>query len=363
METKQEPVQVFDRWLRVPISEGYADFHLKWLRPQCDQDRHPATGERVVDSSEISDNPLVAEAKVEAADLLVRWAEDGRISRYALHFLEQHAYAKNRIAAETPPSEVAQITLTWSDSIDAAVTEALALVKTRGAALVRRSAAHAQAPQEETEQLIAAFFAQGLRVIPTHFGRIEDLRTDNTTNANTDQLGYTDAAIELHTDQPFLQVPPRLQLLQSITPAVEGGANYLVDARAAAAYLRDTDRHAYELLSSVPVHFHRRQKSFESLVVAPILSGADDDFLVRYSYFTMAPYCRPFAEMEDWYRAYDQLARLVRNPRHQYRFALQAGDFLLYDNHRMLHARTGFRGSRWVRGIYFDQAQQQSSGS
>lgn len=45
-------------------------------------------------------------------------------------------------------------------------------------------------------------------MVETHFGRIEDLRTDNTTNKNNDQLGYTDAAINLHTDQPFIADPP-----------------------------------------------------------------------------------------------------------------------------------------------------------
>jgi gamma-butyrobetaine dioxygenase len=68
----------------------------------------------------------------------------------------------------------------------------------------------------------------------------------------------------------------------------------------------------------------------------------------------MAPHRLPFAEMEAFYRAYDRFARIVRDPRHQYRFSLRAGDFLVYDNHRMLHARTGFTGRRWVRGIYFD---------
>jgi len=69
----------------------------------------------------------------------------------------------------------------------------------------------------------------------------------------------------------------------------------------------------------------------------------------------MAPHQLPFERMEEWYRAYDRFARLVRDPRHQLRFALRPGDFLLYDNHRMLHARTAFRGPRWVRGIYFDE--------
>ena len=103
------------------------------------------------------------------------------------------------------------------------------------------------------------------------------------------------------------------------------------------------------------VTFHRKQKSFERVLVSPILDfGAPGGFRIRYSYFTLAPYQRPFAEMEAWYRAYNRFARLVRDERHQYRFLLQAGDFLIYDNWRMLHARTAFTGARWVRGVYFD---------
>jgi len=78
-------------------------------------------------------------------------------------------------------------------------------------------------------------------------------------------------------------------------------------------------------------------------------------FQIRYSYFTMAPHRVPFARMRAWYRAYDAFARLVRDPRHQYQFALGRGDFVLYDNLRMLHGRTAFSGPRWLRGIYFDE--------
>ena len=198
-------------------------------------------------------------------------------------------------------------------------------------------------------------------VIETHFGRIEDLRTDNSTNKNTDQLGYTDAAIDLHTDQPFLDDPPRLQVLQSIRPAEIGGDNYLVDAFAAARYLESLERRDADILRSVPVRFDRRQREFQSVVEAPILSERATGPIVRYSYFTMAPHRLPFAEMEAFYRAYDRFARIVRDPRHQYRFGLRAGDFLVYDNHRMLHARTAFEGARWVRGVYFDSESRKRS--
>jgi len=78
-------------------------------------------------------------------------------------------------------------------------------------------------------------------------------------------------------------------------------------------------------------------------------------FQIRSSYFTMAPHRVSFERMTAWYRAHDSFARLCRDERHQLRFGLSPGDFVLYDNLRMLHARTGFSGPRWVRGIYLDE--------
>jgi len=75
------------------------------------------------------------------------------------------------------------------------------------------------------------------------------------------------------------------------------------------------DRDAFTRLSTIPVHFHRRQKAFESLQVRPILGALPDGrFQIRYSYFTIDPQRLPFPEMEAWYRAYNRFAALVRNP-------------------------------------------------
>lgn len=350
-------VRRFDRWLRVPLATGHADFHYKWLRHACDQDRHPTTHERMVDSSDIPDDVHAHAAWLTEQALHVEWAHDGRVSRYPLAWLEAHAYAHDRVAVPPPPNDVDAITLMRERERPLAevVARALERLDERGVAVVRRAAASTTPPEAETEAIVDAFAALGLRVIPTHFGRIEDLRTDNTTNANTDQLGYTNAPVDPHTDQPFIADPPRLQLLQAIRAADQGGESAVVDAAAAAEYLHDQDPDAHALLRTIPVHFHRTQAAFESQVVAPILVGEGASFMIRYSYFTMDPQRLPFAQMSAWYRAYDAFARIVRNPAHQLRFALAPGDFLLYDNHRMLHARTGFTGARWLRGIYFDR--------
>lgn len=347
------------RWLRVSLGpgEGHADFHLRWLRHNCDLDRHPQTGERTVDSSEIPSVLSAEAAWVEDGALRVRWSHDGRVSRYDLRWLAANAYARDREEVPPPPSSLAAVELRAPrGGLTGIAAEALARVRSAGLVVLRRHPEEDEDPAAQTEAILDAFGAAGLRVIGTHFGRIEDLRTDNTTNSNTDQLGYTDAAVNLHTDQPFLDHPPRYQLLQGIRAAHEGGANAIVDALAAARYLRAEDAPAFAALSTTPVRFHRKQKAFERIVDAPLLSHVDDParFIVRCSYFTTAPYQRPFAEMEAWYRAMETFARLVRDPAHQYRFTLGPGDFVLYDNHRMLHARTAFRGPRWVRGVYFD---------
>lgn len=351
-------VQIHDDWLRVQFggARSYADFHHRWLRHNCDVDRHPKTRERTVDSSELPEVLRVAHAEVVGAELVVQWAHDGRTSRYPLEWLWAHAYAKGREEPAGPLNDLKVVTVDGRGlDVTARVRAARELLERHGVAVVRRDPASTTPPEDETEGLIEAFAAGGLQVIGTHFGRIEDLRTDNTTNQNTDQLGYTDSAVDLHTDQPFIQSPPHFQLLQGIRPAAEGGENYLADAFAAARVLGAHDRRARELLSAVNVRFHRRQKAFESLVVAPILGEGPGGPIVRYSYFTMDPHQVPFAEMEEWYRAYDRFARMVRDRRNQVRFTLGAGDFLVYDNHRMLHARTSFKGARWLRGIYFDR--------
>jgi gamma-butyrobetaine dioxygenase/trimethyllysine dioxygenase len=119
--------------------------------------------------------------------------------------------------------------------------------------------------------------------------------------------------------------------------------------------LASIDEDAYQTLLTQPVRFHRKQQAFERVVESPILTRrSDGSLMIRYSYFTMAPQQTSFAKMDAFYRAYRRFAKLVRDPRHQYRLRLSASDFLIYDNHRMLHARTGFTGPRWVRGVYFN---------
>ena len=335
--------------------DEHLDFHWFWLRHNCDCCRHPQTNERTLCSSsvplDLRPSRVTASAGGDAVE--IEWVEDGgHRSSYPLAWLERHAYARGHDAVAPPPGDAAVLErrLASPAEVERLREVCLAPLAALGAVVVRGAG-------DDTERLIDALVGEGLELVGSHFGRIEDLRTDNTTNRNNDQLGYTDAPVDLHTDQAFIAHPPRYQMLHCMRPADDGGDNALADARAAAAYLRATDAEAYELLTTVPVRFHRVQRAFESIHVAPILELRDGAFFrVRSSYFTMAPHHLPFARMEAWYRAYNRFTALVSDPRHHFHVRLGAGDFVLYDNFRMLHARTGFTGARWMRGVYFDDA-------
>lgn len=98
-------------WLRVPLGpgHGHADFHYRWLRHNCDRERHPRTGERTLCSSELPDDLSPRTAALTGDALEIEWAPDGHRSAYPLAWLRAHAYAVNRVAPPPPSNELAQI--------------------------------------------------------------------------------------------------------------------------------------------------------------------------------------------------------------------------------------------------------------
>lgn len=145
-----------------------------------------------------------------------------------------------------------------------------------------------------------------------------------------------------------------MQLLQCIRCADTGGENTLVNAEHVALYLREIDPQSYYLLSTIPVHFHRKQKQFQSVHIGPIIESVNDEIKqIRHSYFTLAPFHFPFWLTKAYYNAYQKYASILYDKQCQYRVLLGPGDFVLYDNYKMLHARDSFTGPRHLRGVYF----------
>lgn len=69
-----------------------------------------------------------------------------------------------------------------------------------------------------------------------------------------------------------------------------------------------------------------------------------------------APLDMPSEVLPDFYDAYRHFSRLLADPAAGVSFKLSAGDLMMPDNHRVLHARKGFAGNkRHMQGCYADK--------
>jgi gamma-butyrobetaine dioxygenase len=189
----------------------------------------------------------------------------------------------------------------------------------------------------------------------TNFGTHFDVRSVPDAN----DLAYTSLFLDPHTDNPYRSPVPGVQLLHCLANETSGGLSTLVDGFAAAETLRSSDPEAFRVLSQTPVRFRFRDVDTElvrssSLIEADGVGGLQAiNFSPRLDYVPLLP---P-AELSAYFKARKQLDALLRSPRNEIRFLLNAGDLLMMDNRRLLHGRTSFdtrEGLRHLQGCYID---------
>jgi len=104
--------ELHDNFLRLQLNEGSNeansfDFHYFWLRHNCNCQphcRHPKTGERIIDSSEV---PLsISPSSITVGHdnkITIVWKGDSHRTEFDLDWLKQHSYATNRHSKVAPP--------------------------------------------------------------------------------------------------------------------------------------------------------------------------------------------------------------------------------------------------------------------
>jgi len=191
----------------------------------------------------------------------------------------------------------------------------------------------------------------------THYGRCFDVRAE----VDPVNLAYTALALPPHTDNPYRDPVPTLQLLACLRNTAEGGESVVVDGFRAAATLREEAPGAFDLLADHCARFEYAGSAGVRLQARrPILELAPDGELiaVRYNDRSAAPLLDvPFEAMAGYYAAYRRFAAILRRPALQVRFRLAPGELFIVDNTRVLHAREAFSasGSRWLQGCYADR--------
>ncbi|MST32170.1 DUF971 domain-containing protein, partial [Acidimicrobiaceae bacterium USS-CC1] len=190
----------------------------------------------------------------------------------------------------------------------------------------------------------------------TNYGRLFDVRVE----ADPTNLAFTGLAIAPHTDNPYRDPVPTLQLLHCLTNAVEGGESGLLDGFRAFADLRASDPDAYGVLRRTPLPFAWTDGHAFLAAERPAVETdpAGRIAAVRWNDRSLGTLRLPVAELGPVYAALRRFARLVAEPSRLLSLRLDAGDCLIMDNTRVLHARTAFAesaaGHRHLQGCYAD---------
>jgi gamma-butyrobetaine dioxygenase len=189
----------------------------------------------------------------------------------------------------------------------------------------------------------------------TNYGRWFDVRSV----VDPSNLANTSLGLAAHTDNPYRDPVPTMQLLHCLESTASGGENFLVDGWRVAEEVRALQSAGFDLLVRRSVTFDYRDSTAELSHHAPLIE-LDTDRMVRSIRFnprSMQQPSMPADELAVWYDAYLLLARLLAEPRFQIRLRLDPGDLFIVDNRRVLHGRTAFAatsGSRHLQGCYAD---------
>lgn len=200
---------------------------------------------------------------------------------------------------------------------------------------------------------VAEMFAY---VRETNYGRYFDVKSE----VDPINLAYTGLGLQAHTDNPYRDPVPSLQLLACLENTAEGGESIVVDGFRAVQKLAEEAPEMLKILSHYPARFCFAGEAEVNLQARePMIDIAADGCLngVRFNNRSIAPVVDvPYDQLAEYYAAYRRFAEIITDPSMQLSFKLQAGDMFIVNNRRVLHSRRAFSGTgtRWLQGCYAD---------
>ncbi len=301
---------------------------------------------------------------IEHEQLVIDWQHDGSSTRHSLSFLRDNCLsAESRRQRHPRPllwnARQAQ-DFRWFDGSDfdhpQRRLELLLQLRDYGIALVRNLP-----DQPGTVESIAAYLGP---VRNTHFGSLFDIRSlpqdQQGTGAN---IGATSSnSIAPHADEGWRHGPPGISLMHSLhADPSGGGVSVFVDGIAAAETLRSSDPEAFRFLTSVALTFAAERNPQERFRARARVIATDCEDVVRGIRINDRTQSRPDLDIdsiEPAYRALRSLYEIILAPENNFEHLLQPGEMVLFDNHRVLHARRGFdpdAGERWIQQVSVDR--------
>ncbi|MGR3623420.1 2-trimethylaminoethylphosphonate dioxygenase [Pseudophaeobacter sp.] len=338
-------------------------FHAIWLRDnaQDDQTRAPGNGQRLVALRDIPAETKLAAVELSGETLRVSFAPEDKTVEFDLSWLAANAYDKvARAEAGWLPDE----TTPWNSSLmsDVPIGDFQQLAKGGDALrdwlgkVTRYGFGKIENGPLEDGSLFKVVDLFGY-VRETNYGRHFEVRTEvNPTN-----LAFTGLGLQAHTDNPYRDPVPSIQVLYCLESSAAGGENMVVDGFAAALRLRAENEEYFDVLAKYCARFEYAGDAETCLRSRrPMIELAPDGELigVRFNNRSLAAVKDvPFGDMDTYYAAYRRLGEIIDDEAMEVTFRLEPGEGFVVDNTRVLHARKAYSGTgtRWLQGCYADK--------
>ncbi|KZT21805.1 Clavaminate synthase-like protein [Neolentinus lepideus HHB14362 ss-1] len=179
----------------------------------------------------------------------------------------------------------------------------------------------------------------------------------------------------MHMDLLYFEHPPRFQILHCLRNRVKGGTSLFLDALHASQQLRAADPKAFETLTSTPVPFHyvndghHLRYEHPTIELAPTYPPHSHSLIQKpeIAYINYSPPFQallPVSTPASFYTSLRAFSHLLDDPANVFEYTLREGDAVVFDNRRVLHARSAFEDGevsggagetrRWLKGCYLE---------
>tara|TARA_B100000401_G_C52802414_1_gene719299 strand:+ start:717 stop:1817 length:1101 start_codon:yes stop_codon:yes gene_type:complete len=189
----------------------------------------------------------------------------------------------------------------------------------------------------------------------TNFGEFFNVKS----KPNPNDLAYTSLPLAPHTDNPYRNPVPCIQMLHCIENKVSGGHSTLVDGFTVTEKLKKQFPDYYKILCEVKVRYQFIDNSIVLEDWAEMIK-LDDEGKFKQVRFSPRLDFVPLLDKDKldlFYSARKKISELYNSDEFKIEFKLLSGDLLMMDNHRLLHGRTKYdtnEGERFLQGCYID---------
>ena len=365
----QTLLEVFDesKVLQVTWPDGACHrYHGIWLRDngQDALSRDPGNGQKKFSIADISLDCGIKHAVVDDASISLEFS-DGATTCIDLDWLREYHYD-----VPAKPSLIEVGVCTWGKELDVeAHSDSWENISNDPRSLLawlrhidRSGFGHLRDTPRKEGTVFSVVDLFGY-IRETNYGRLFEVRSEEKPV----NLAYTSIGLDPHTDNPYRDPVPTLQLLHCIENNTRGGESIVVDGFRAAEILYAENPQYFDLLSHYNASFQYEGDGNSSLrSEKPMIEVSAEGKVrgVRINNRSCGAITEvPYDLMPEYYAAYAALAAITRRDALQVRFLLKPGELFVVDNTRVLHGRNGFTatGPRWFQGSYADKDSLQST--